>query len=240
MSDEKNKVDPTQIAFITNQKPLIAACDSLQAPDFGNPKDKSPASLHAKYSRIKINVTDFSKTPSVFMSFYLQPQEICALYDDARMVKGTMSEYKWGSSKKKEFGGKTTAEAITVARNPYRDAEKTTVSTYPWTIKISHGTYPNGPNGKPNYDKHAYKMLNDAEFVGFLCSIVRYMSAWEVVMGAPAIKRIDALKKERRNNRDDDDDAPPNNAPPQGNVQQPAYASAGRAANPNDFDDDPL
>jgi hypothetical protein len=233
VSNGTHNVDATQIAFITNQKTLIAACDSLQAPDFNNPKDKSPASLHAKYSRIKINVTDFSKTPTVFMCFYLQPQEICALYDDAKKVKGTAQEYKWGSQKKKEQGGKTTAEAITVARNPYRDAEKTVVSNYPWTIKISHGTYPNGPNDKPNYDKNAYKMLSDVEFVGFLCSIVRYMSAWEVVMGAPIIKRIDAIKKARHDNRDGA--APPHNTAP-----QPANAPAGSNAPPNDFDDEPL
>ena len=60
-NNKQYQTDPTQIAFLSNKKTLVAACDYLQPPDLNGDPDKCPASLHARYSRIKINVADFEK-----------------------------------------------------------------------------------------------------------------------------------------------------------------------------------
>ena len=62
-NEKRYDTDVTQIAFITNRKTLVAACDYLQDPDLDGDPDKCPSSLHARYSRIKINVTNFDKEP---------------------------------------------------------------------------------------------------------------------------------------------------------------------------------
>lgn len=89
MDNKAKQVDVSQIAFITNRKTLIAACDYLQAPDLNGDPDKCPASLHARYSRIKLVLTDFEKEPSVVLSYNLDPSEIRLLYQKICMLTMT-------------------------------------------------------------------------------------------------------------------------------------------------------
>lgn len=182
----QSKNDIAQIAFITNQKNLISACDALELADIR--KDKSPAGIHAKYSRIKITVTDFSIKPSTILSFYLKPAEIRRLYWQARVIKGA-KEFSVSWQKKKERKGKIVAESMTISHEPWRNKEKQERSNYPWKINISAGEYQNGSN-KPFYDKRVFKVLSDDEFEDFFSAIVAYLHAWEAIVGAPLVNDI--------------------------------------------------
>jgi hypothetical protein len=184
--EQQNRNEISQIAFITNQKNLVSACDALELADIG--KDKSPAGIHTKYSRIKITVTDFSNKPSTILSFYLKPAEVRRLYWQARVVKGT-KDFSVSWQKKKDRKGKVIAESMTISHEPWRNKEKQERFHYPWRINISSGEYPKGLS-KPVYDKRVFKLLSDDEFEDFLSTVVAYLNAWETVVGAPLLKEI--------------------------------------------------
>lgn len=186
MAQTTDKHDISQITVIMNKKTLAAACDALELANIE--RDKSPAGIHGKYSRIKLCVFDFSKNPSILLNFYLKPTEIRRLYWQARVVKGN-KEYSVAWQKKKERKNMVVAECMVIAHEPWMDKEKKTLSRYPWKIGIATGEYKNG-SSKPVYDKRAEKRLSDDEFEDFLCAIVTYLNAWETIAGAPLLKEI--------------------------------------------------
>jgi hypothetical protein len=196
---EQKRNDFSQIAFITNQKNLISACDALELADIR--KDKSPAGIHARYSRIKITVTDFSNKPSTILSFYLKPTEIRRLYWQARVIKGP-KEFSVAWQKKKNRKGKVVAESMSVTHEPWRNKEKQERSNYPWRVSISSGEYPKG-SSKPVYDKRVLKLLSDDEFEDFFGSVVSYLNAWETIIGAPLIKDIHLRMSTRFQEKDE-------------------------------------
>ena len=194
-NNKQYQTDPTQIAFLSNKKTLVAACDYLQPPDLNGDPDKCPASLHARYSRIKIHVTDFEKNPSVFLSFNLDPSEIRLLYQKISMLTMTEREFSWAVTKNYGAFGSDRMEIFNITRVPLRNGEK---AKYPWTISISTGTSAKN-SGKFQSEKSARKLLSDDEMQRFFGDIVAYISVWEMTFGAPFIRNvIEPYKKERK------------------------------------------
>lgn len=232
---ENNKpyqTDITQIAFISNKKTLIAACDYLQAPDLQGEPDKCPASLHARYSRIKINVTDFEKNPTVFLSFNLDPSEIRLLYQKICMITMTEREFSWGVTKNYAAFGSDRMEVFNITRAPLRNGEK---AKYPWTISISTGTASKN-GGKFQSEKSARKLLSDDEIQRFFGDIMAYISVWEMTLGAPFIRNViepyKAKRREKQLQARFESKRNHQSGRQQNGFEQPAAAS--------DFDDEPL
>jgi len=187
---EKN--EPSQVAFITNNKTLLSACDYLE---LATSDDKCPAGLHAGYSRIRLAVTDFSKEPSVYLTFHLKPEEIRRLHTDVqfhRQMKllGKAAPYQADWHKKKPKEGKICAEALSISYE--------SEMSVPWKIKISSGFYASDAmNAKASYNKFTQKFLTDIEFEDFLCKIVTYLTNWESVVGAPYMRDLHKQLAER-------------------------------------------
>lgn len=192
-NEKRYDTDVTQIAFLSNRKTLVAACDYLQPPDLDGDPDKCPASLHARYSRIKINVTDFDKEPSVFLSYNLEPSEIRLLYQKICMLNMTDREFEWGTTKDFSSFGSNRMEMIKVTRQPKRNNQRV---NYPWTIAITAGT---SAGGKFQPEKSVKKFLSDDEIQKFFGDILAYISVWEITLGAPLIRNtIEPYKARRR------------------------------------------
>ena len=214
MDNKAKQVDVSQIAFITNRKTLIAACDYLQAPDLNGDPDKCPASLHARYSRIKLVLTDFEKEPSVVLSYNLDPSEIRLLYQKICMLTMTERDYGWSTTKDFSSFGSNRMEAIKITRQPKRNDQKV---NYPWTISITVGA---SANGKFQPEKSAKKFLSDDEI-------------WEMTFGAPFIRNvIEPYKAKRR------EDQRARARAKNGQSGSSQYAST--APDYGSFDDDPL
>lgn len=201
-SEKRFDIDPTQIAFISNRKTLIAACDALKLPVIGNGRDKTPASLHGKYSRIRINVNDFDKEPSVFVSFNLNPAEVRRVLSKVRMINMGMKDYAMNWTKRIETDHGVLAEALSIFRRPYVNEAKTETANYPWTVKIQAGGYPDkGLKSKPNYTKTACKLLSDNEIEDFFATAVNYIDKWEIFNTGELLSAIGVVKKEREEER---------------------------------------
>jgi len=189
---DKNEL--SQIAFNTNNKTLISACDSLS---LATAEDKCPAGIHSKYSRVRIAVTDFSREKSDYLTFHLKPEEIRRIYKDVqfhRQMKllGKAAQYQVGWQKKKPREDKILAEAMTISY----EAEM----GIPWKIKISAGFFDGpGMKAKATYNRHVQKFLTDMEFEDFLCKIVSYLDAWETVIGATYMRDLNRQLTDRFN-----------------------------------------
>ena len=227
MENKAKQVDVSQIAFITNRKTLIAACDYLQAPDLNGDPDKCPASLHARYSRIKLILTDFEKEPSVVLSYNLEPSEIRLLYQKICMLTMTERDYVWSTTKDFSSFGSNRMEAIKITRQPKRNDQKV---NYPWTISITVGA---SANGKFQPEKSAKKFLSDDEIQKFFGDIAAYISVWEMTFGAPFIRNvIEPYKAKRREDQRARARAK--------NGQSGSSQYAPTAPDYDSFDDDPL
>ena len=174
----------SQIAFNTNRKTLIAACDYLE---LATPDDKSPAGLHAGYSRIRLTVTDFAGEKPTFLTFFLKPEEIRRLLGDVRwhrqmelLERKVPYKQEWAKKKPKE--GKVVAEALSISYEPSMGV--------PWKISIADGFYASEDAKSPTYTRKAAKFLTAIEFEDFLCKIVTYLDNWEIVIGAPYMKAL--------------------------------------------------
>lgn len=190
---KNTKPDVSQIAFITNQKTLIAACDYLQPPDLNGDPDKCPASLHARYSRIKLILTDFESNPSVFLTYNLDPSEIRLLHEKIGMLTMTERNFDWSTTKDFSSFGNNWMEVFRITRMPMRNNQK---AKYPWAISIRAGT---SENGKFKAEQEVRKFLSDDEIQKFFIDIVAYLNVWEMTHGAPFIRNvIEPYKAERR------------------------------------------
>mgnify|MGYP000032968673 CR=1 FL=1 len=193
MENKVQEVNISQIAFISNRKNLIAACDYLQAPDLHGDPDKCPASLHARYSRIKLILTDFEKEPSVVMSYNLEPSEIRLLYQKICMLNMTERSFEWSVTKDFSSFDSNRMQIINITRQSKRNDQK---FNYPWTISIAVGTF---IDKKFQPKKSAKKYLSDDEIQKFFGDIVSYISVWEMTFGAPFIRNvIEPYKAKRR------------------------------------------
>lgn len=191
--DKQTITDISQIAFISNQKTLMAACDYLQTPDPNSDSDKCPASLHARYSRIKLILTDFEKNPSVILTYNLKPSEIRLLYEKIRVLTMTERTFDWSTTKDFSSFGSNHAAVFRMVREPMRNNQK---ANYPWSVSIRTGTT---ENGKFKPAQNVRKFLSDDEILKFFIDIVTYLNVWEITHGAPFIRNvIDPYKEQRK------------------------------------------
>lgn len=215
--NEKKPADPAQIAFVTNNKTLVAACDNLQVADRNDYDDKSPSGIHSRHSTIQINVTDFSKAPSVFVSHYLKPHVIRRLQ---RMVFVTTGHraVEWASDKEKTKSGMQILEKLVISRDPYhhtfdgkqkvyfedkKNPDQKVLANYPWKISISAGKRKSGTQDTFQYSR-AFKQLTDDEIQDFFSAIVCFMEVWEVTFGAPLLRELAQYKHKTKGNGEPD------------------------------------
>ena len=216
MYKEYDKIDYSQITYMTNRKTLISACDSLELPDFNDEKEKSFSNIHGRYSRIKICVTDFSASPSVFVRFFLTPAQIRRIHRQTMIAKGkTEFSVKWIKK-----ASKPVTETLIITREPFKidaSGNKTTVAaSHPWKFRISVG------------EKAATKMLTDEEAEDFFTTIVTYLNAWETAMAPAHITKVRQKLANRFKERDEDDEGESVTAPP-ARPQKPSAAASGNS-----------
>lgn len=232
-NNKQYRTDPSQIAFLSNRKTLVAACDYLQPPDLNGDPDKCPASLHARYSRIKINVTDFEKNPTVFLSFNLDPSEIRLLHQKICMITMTEREFEWGVTKNYGTFGSDRMDMISISRKPLRNGQK---ANYPWSISISSGKTAADKKFQP--EKSARKLLSDDEIQRFFGDIMAYISVWEMTFGAPFIRNVIEPYKAKRKEEQEQARRNAREAQPAAGGQY-GYSTQ-QAPSYDEFDDEPL
>jgi len=227
--------DLSQIAFITNRKQLVSACDYLQVTDLEDEfPDKCPASMHARYSRIKIMVTNFDVNPTVCVNFNVKPSEIRLLFEKVKLTSISDRPFEWKQIKDMKLVGGEGTESITIKRvQAMKDGKE--VVGYPWSFAIAQNV-----GGEK---KFAAKSVSDDEMFQFLGDIVAYINVWEMTFGAPLIrkviepfkeKRSEDIKAAREAKKSGATGGSYNNAPRQQQAQKATPAP------PPAFDDEPL
>ena len=209
-SGKKWAVDVSQIDCIQNHATLISACSGLVLADLNDEKDKSPSRIHGRYSRIKVNVTDYASKPSVFVSFYLTPSEIRRLHRRAYTSREN-TEYKiyWFKRHEKTVvdaaARRVKAESLSIVRCPWGMDFKTKSLRLdangkpkrmglPWLITIQTGSCTiDGKNFTAG--KTASKKLTDEQFEDFLSNIVRHMEVWEMTFGCQLLRTVETMQE---------------------------------------------
>ncbi|MBL4952030.1 hypothetical protein JK635_07380 [Neobacillus sp. YIM B02564] len=119
----QTQIQREQIFVVKTNKNVFEALDALNAEN-------------EKFNKIQLNLVDYAKTPSVFVSHSINPDVLKVLATD--ILQGTFTDYAEykGSAQSKRPDGKPEARVLKIMKRSGKPGEKI---NYPFAITISVG-----------------------------------------------------------------------------------------------------